>query len=143
MKEYHLHKSPLPDGAEQIFITSAIRDEEDQTISVEEIFVVTVIGDKEVKARIDVQNLINKIVLTPGGNIPFENFDKMYDILDPVTPERVQLQNQVDMYQHEFDPEIAITDDFIFAADMAAACHAIDFATVIEELLSADPTCKE
>jgi hypothetical protein len=142
MKEYHLHKTPLPDGAEQIFITSAVRDEEDQTITVEEIFVITCIGDKEVKARIDVQNLINKIVLTPGGNIPTANFDKMYELLDPVTPEKVQLQNQVDLYQHEFNPADPITDDLIFAADMAAACHAIDFETVIEELLNADPTCK-
>ena len=138
MKEYHLHKSPLPDGAEQVFITSAIRDEEDQSINVLEIFVITCIGDKEVKARIDIKNLINKIVLTPGGNIPYENLDKMYELIDPVTPESVQLQNQVDMYQHQFDPETAITDDLIFAADMAASCHATDFDTIIEELLSAN-----
>ena len=143
MKEYHLHKSPLPDGAEQIFITSAIRDEEDKTITVEEIFVITCIGDKEVKARIDIANLIEKIVRTPGGNIPTDNYDKMYELIDPVTPEKVQLQNQIDLYQHEFDPETAVTDDLIFAADMAAACHATDFDTIIEELLSASTSCNK
>jgi len=143
MKEYHLHKSPLPDGAEQIFITSAIRDEEDKTITVEEIFVITCIGDKEVKARIDIANLIEKIVRTPGGNIPTDNYDKMYELIDPVTPEKVQLQNQIDLYQHEFDPETAVTDDLIFAADMAASCHATDFDTIVEELLNANTSCNK
>ncbi len=143
MKEYHLHKSPLPDGAEQIFITSAVRDDEDKTITVEEIFVITVVGDKEVKARIDITNLMEKIIKTPGGNIPFENYDRMYEVIDPVTPEKVQLQNQVDMYQHQFDPDTRVTDDLIFAADMAAACHATDFDSIVEELLNASSTCNK
>jgi hypothetical protein len=143
MKEYHLYRSPLPEGAEQIIIVSALRDVDEQTVSVEEIFIITAIDDKEVKARIDVTNLINKVVRTPGGNIPVENYDKMYEIIDPITPEQVQLQNQVDLYQHHFEPADPVTEDLIFAADMAAACHATDFETVIEELLNASSTCKK
>ena len=138
MKEYHLHKSPLPDGAEQVFIVSAVRDEEDRTISVKEIFVVTVVGNQEVKARIDVEGLMHKIATTPGGNIPVENYDKLYEKIDPVTPVKEQLQNQVELYQHHFEPDE--TKDLIFAADMAAACHATDFDNIVEELLNANNT---
>jgi len=140
MKEYHLHKSQLPDGSEQLFITGAIRDLEEQTVSVQEIFVITCVGDKEVKSRIDIRNLIDKIVKTPGGNIPFSNFEAMYEMLNPVIPEQVQLQNQIDMFHHESEPSTE-AEDFIFATDMASACHAIDFDTVLEELLNANPTC--
>jgi hypothetical protein len=145
MKEYHLHKAPLPDGAEQVFISGVVRNSEDQTLTVEEIFVVTVVGNCEVKARIDITNLMEKIAKTPGGNIPVENYNKMYEMIDPVTPTKVQLQNQIDLYQHLLEPTEpvdTVTDDFIFAADMAAACHATDFDTILEELLNASTSRK-
>ena len=138
MKEYHVHRTPLPDGAEQAFVISATRD--DDGITVEEIFVVTSIGDKEVKSRIDVEGLVNKIVMTPGGNVPVENYDKMYEVLDPIIPEHEQLRNQVELYQYSFEPSDPITDDLIFAADMAKACHQTDFDSIVEELLNANTT---
>jgi hypothetical protein len=138
MKEYHVHKTPLPNGAEQAFIISATRD--DDGVTVEEIFVVTSVGDKEVKSRIDVRGLVNKVAMTPGGNVPVENYDKLYEMLDSLIPEDEQLRNQVELYQHSFDPSGSITEDLIFAADMAASCHATDFDDIVEELLSANTT---
>lgn len=138
MKEYHVHRTPLPDGAEQAFVISATRD--DDGITVEEIFVVTSIGDKEVKSRIDIEGLVNKIAMTPGGNVPVENYDKLYDMLDSLIPEHEQLRNQVELYQHHFNPKDSVTEDLIFAADMAASCHSTDFDSIVEELLSANTT---
>jgi hypothetical protein len=138
MKEYHVHKTPLPNGAEQAFIISATRD--DDGVTVEEIFVVTSVGDKEVKSRIDVRGLVNKVAMNPGGNVPVENYDKLYEMLDSLIPEDEQLRNQVELYQHSFDPSGSITEDLIFAADMAASCHATDFDDIVEELLSANTT---
>lgn len=143
MKEYHVHKTPLPDGAEQAFIISATRDTEDQSITVEEIFVVTSIGNQEVKSRIDIEGLVRKIAMTPGGNVPVENYDKLYEMLDSLIPEDVQLRNQVELYQHTFQPSESVTENLIFAAEMAAACHATDFDNIVEELLSANITRKE
>jgi hypothetical protein len=140
MKEYHLHRTPLPDGAEQLFIISATRDDKNQSITVEEIFVVTSIGNKEVKSRIEIEGLVNKIAMTPGGNVPVENYDKLYEMLDSLIPEKEQLRNQVELYQHTFNPKDPITDNLIFAAEMAASCHSTDFDTIVEELLSANNT---
>jgi hypothetical protein len=140
MKEYHIHKSPLPDGAEQVIITSLVRNEEEERVTVKEIFVVTRIGDKEVKSRIDVEALMHNVVRNPGGNVPVKNYDKMYELLDQVTPEQEQLQNQIDLYQHEFQTDIS--KDLIFGAEMAAACHTTNFENIIEELLNENPSCK-
>jgi hypothetical protein len=140
MKEYHVHKTPLPHGAEQAFIISATRD--DDGITVEEIFVVTSIGNQEVKSRIDVRGLVNKVAMTPGGNVPVENYDKLYEMLDSLIPEEEQLRNQVELYQHTFQPSESVTENLIFAADMAAACHQTDFDSIVEELLSANTTRK-
>lgn len=140
MKEYHIHKTLLPDGAEQAFIISATRDDDGDSITVEEIFVVTSIGDKEVKSRIDVRGLVNKVAMNPGGNVPVENYDKLYEAIDSLIPEQEQLKNQVELYQYHFNPSESIAQDLIFTADMAAACHQTDFDSIVEELLSANTT---
>ena len=139
MKEYHLHKGSVLENAEQIIITSVIRDEEDQSISIEEIFVITSIGDKEVKTRIDIENLIEKIIDTPGGNIPIKNYDMLFEMIDPVTPEQVQIENKLDLIEHKLDNH-KVTDDLIFASDMATYCKATEYDNLVEDLLNANIT---
>lgn len=141
MKEYHLHKSPLPDGAEQIIITSLVRDEEEETVTVKEMFIVTRIGDCEVKSRVDIEGLMYNITRHVGGNIPVENYDKMYDLLDQVIPESEQLRNQIDLLQHQFDKDL--TTDLIFGAELAAACHTTNFENIIEELTNENTSRKQ
>jgi len=136
MKEYHLHKSPLPEGAEQYIISSVVRDDVNKTVSVEDIFVVTIIDKKEVKSRIDIQKLVQEIVKTPGGNIPIENHDKLYQMLDPLVPTSEQLQNHIEVYRNSFNSEESVVKDYMLATELAAACHPIDFDSVIEELLN-------
>ena len=130
-KEYHLIKEPNTEGYEQCFIISVERDKEEQELTLTEIFVVTSIGDKEVKARLDIEHLFEVVARHDGGNILPENYEKMYKLLNPVIPTDVQLMNQIDMFEHEIEAQES--NLLIRGAEAAESAHSIDFDTVIQE----------
>lgn len=133
-KEYHLIKEPNTEGYEQCFIISVERDKEEQELTLTEIFVITSIGDKEVKARLDIEHLFELVARREGGNIPPENYDKLYGLLNPVIPEQVQLLNQIDMFQKELEEGGA--ELLIRGAEAAESAHTTDFDSIIKEKLS-------
>lgn len=132
MKEYHLIRDPDTDGYDQAFVVSVIRDEQD--IALEEIFVITSIDGKEVKARLDIDALYELIEKKKGGNIPPSNFEKLFELIDPITPESVKLQNRIDLFEYECDYNQ--TEMLIRASEIAEFAHPTDFDSVIKDKFS-------
>jgi hypothetical protein len=133
MKEYHLFRVVEVTGYEQAYIASVIRDTHEKTIEIDEIFVITSVDGHNIKLRIDIEQLMEQIAVKPGGSIPVENLDKMFEELDEVIPPIEQLKNQIDLFQLEC-PD-ANSDILIMGAEAACSAHPTDFASVIQEKL--------
>ena len=133
MKEYHLFRITEVTGYEQAYIASVIRDNQEHTICIEELFVITSVDGKNIKLRIDVDYIMKQIAEQPGGNIPTENLDKMFEELDEVIPPEEQLKNQIELFQYEC-PD-ANADILIMAAEAACSAHPTDFDVIIQEKL--------
>lgn len=80
-KEYHVFTTQHKNH-EQAFVFEVSR--EDQGVQLNELWLITCVGQSEVKTCIKFDNIIHKIMDQVGGNVPDQNVEKLTDMFDDV-----------------------------------------------------------
>lgn len=127
-REYHFIKTPDTVGYEQALVAAVVRDEIEQTISVDSIYILTTVHGSEIKSKINVENMFELIANKPGGNIPKHLYNRMYDQLEGLIDEEEIKENEEEIIEQD------VTRKLILASEKASTVHPIitDFDEIIK-----------
>lgn len=119
-REYHVQNRTNING-EQALVYAVTRDENNKTIRLNEIYIVTIVEGIETKTVVNIDEIMPKLAEHPGGNVPRENLKKMGEILENV----LTVQTKIDLKIHELETivETKESDRLFVASEAALSAH--------------------
>jgi len=116
-KEYHLYKVITEDESrpKQAYIFSILRDNEQHTIRLDEIFLFTLIDGVETKSKIDIQKVMEDMGNHVGGNVSQELASEFTKDIDDNTTSNISEQQELEDLASN-----AFASAMILAAEKAA-----------------------
>jgi hypothetical protein len=101
-KEIHVYTHRTEDY-EQAFVFYVRRDEEERTLDLEELWLTTIVGEHEIRSRLDLQNLIGEMCRNVGGNTPPNGVSIVLDIFNEVIPEKIIHEMELNEIEQQID----------------------------------------
>lgn len=108
---------------EQSHLFIVDRNEENKTISVTDMFTVTLRTNGLIKNHINFPGLINKIIETPGGSVQGEDMLKVLEVFGDLVPKEIFSDFKIQKLEQEL--ERATADMWIRASEAAVIAHPI------------------
>lgn len=136
-KEYHVFTTKEA-NFEQGFIFEIDRSDNPQYIMLNELWIVSVKDDKELKTRINLKEMIKTIGQRIGGNVEENGMSQIVDIFSDLLPPEKQLEIRVDMCEQQIKKIDNTSDQLLKAAEYAQKVHEKenpDLSTMIDNIL--------
>jgi hypothetical protein len=136
-KEYHIFTTQEA-NFEQGFIFEIDRDSNPQYISLNELWIVSVKDEHEIKTRINLREMIKNIGNRIGGNVEEEGMSKIVEIFSDLLPPEKQLEIRVDMCEQEINKSDNTSEQLLKAAEYAEKIHSKenpDLSIMIDNIL--------
>lgn len=130
-QEIHSYTIKKPDS-EQAFVFNVTRYDDD-TLKLNQIFLVTNINGNELKTVINLDNLVNLMLEDVGGNVRKSDYDTIIDIFEEVMPKDVK---------HELMAEF-ITDQIESESNNKIASAIIKANEFCQDMMSYDDIIKQ
>ena len=126
-KEFHVFTLKKPDS-DQAFVFNVTRNN-DTSLHIHEIWIITQINGGEVKSIIDLDKMANLIGVQEGGNVDKSKFPELIetfkDVLPPHTRHELNVQTQI--YELEELASKHFAEALIKAAEAANVLHQSPF----------------
>ena len=136
-KEYHVFTTKEA-NFEQGFVFEVDRNDDPQYIMLNELWIVSVKDNSEIKTRINLKEMINNIGQRIGGNVEEDGMSQIVEIFkDLFSPEK-QLEIRVDMCEQEIKKFDNTAEQLLKAAEYADRIYQKenpDLQTMIDNIL--------
>lgn len=106
-KEFHVF-THQDTQYEQQFVFEIERHEDDESVEFKDLYLVTTTQHGEIRTRIVLENMIQSIIRTEGGNIDDSSVKIVVDMFKDLIPKEKQLEIEMDLDNKEIlniDPE--------------------------------------